>query len=673
MDGNRSDLTSSGDPVTRISDLRPAREHLASSNAPRSRRISPLKKTLAQVLLARGAVTAAQLSAARKVQRSLARPLGDILRAQNAVSETDLLSALAIHYRLGLTDLQNLRPDPALSKLLPASKAIALEAVPWQRMGGTTVVATAQPAHISSLRDAMPDAERVIFTLAPRAQVLAAQVALYGHALARRAEGQTPARLSCRNWNAGRAMQAMLLVGLCLAMLTLALPTVATVLLFSIAGLIFLSNVGLKALAFATAGRAAQVDSAAPPPATEASPTLLRLPVVSLLIPLFKERDIASSLIENLARLDYPAERLDVILLIEEGDEMTRDAINACTLPPWIRHVAVPKGHPQTKPRALNFGLNFARGSIVGIYDAEDRPEPDQISKVVRKFAETGPEVACLQGRLDYYNSGHNPLARCFTVEYASWFRVVLPGVQRLGLFVPLGGTTLFLRRDVLEKLGAWDAHNVTEDAELGLRLARHGYRTELVETTTFEEANAAVWPWIKQRSRWQKGYLMTWLTAMRQPAQLYRDLGAWRFFGFQVQVLGAVTGFLIAPLLWSLMVKPFGVAHPLDAVLDPIHYAAIGVLMVGSLIMSMGLSFAATRAAHLRKHRGWILLVELYHVLGTIAAWRAFAEMLMRPFFWAKTQHGQFGGSDMSANAPTSQPTDCASSFRRTTKAMDK
>jgi hypothetical protein len=236
---------------------------------------------------------------------------------------------------------------------------------------------------------------------------------------------------------------------------------------------------------------------------------------------------------------------------------------------------------------------------------------------------------------------------------------------------VPLGGTTLFLRRAVLDKLGAWDAHNVTEDAELGLRLARHGYRTELVETTTFEEANAAILPWIKQRSRWQKGYLMTWAAAMRQPQRLWSDLGAWRFIGFQVQVLFAVAGFLVAPLLWSLMIKPFGLPHPLDAVLQPVHFAAIAVLMVASLLLSMALSFVATRPAHLRGCRPWIPLVELYHILGTLAAWRALTEMLVRPFFWAKTEHGKFGGTD----APTlaAQPCVSASSLRRTTKAIDR
>ena len=167
----------------------------------------------------------------------------------------------------------------------------------------------------------------------------------------------------------------------------------------------------------------------------------------------------------------------------------------------------------KTKPRAMNYALPFCRGDIVGVYDAEDRPDPGQIRAVVQHLQAAPPEVACVQGYLDFYNSADNWLSRCFTLEYAIWFRVVLLGVQRLGLPIPLGGTSVFFRRGVLEQIGAWDAHNVTEDADLGMRLARFGYRCEMIASTTWEEANCRVGPWIRQRSRWLKGYALTWAT----------------------------------------------------------------------------------------------------------------------------------------------------------------
>jgi len=208
------------------------------------------------------------------------------------------------------------------------------------------------------------------------------------------------------------------------------------------------------------------------------------LPVITLLIPLYRERAIADHLLTRLEALDYPRERLDVCLVLEDDDATTRAALNRTHLLTWMRPIVVPQGTLRTKPRALNYALDFARGSIVGIYDAEDAPDPDQLRIVAATFATAPPNVACLQGVLDYYNSSANWLTRCFTIEYASWFRVVLPGYARMGLVVPLGGTTLFFRRDILEQLGGWDAHNVTEDADLGLRLVRAGYRTCLLYTS---------------------------------------------------------------------------------------------------------------------------------------------------------------------------------------------
>jgi cellulose synthase/poly-beta-1,6-N-acetylglucosamine synthase-like glycosyltransferase len=554
------------------------------------------------------------------------------------------LPALSALHGIGLApEGPPARPDPTLATQLPAAAALRLEAVPVSRAGGAVVVATCRPDRAALIRAAMalPAGGRVLVTLAPRAQVTAAQIALYGEALARLAEGQAPQRDSCRGW---RPRQAMLGLGGVLGTLALVgtlLPQLLVGVVFGLALLIFLGNMTLKIAAFAATLRAERTPA---PPAAPTAP--LCLPVVSILVPLYREPEIAGRLIARLGALDYPRERLDLLLVVEADDTVTRAALAVTPLPGWIRVIAVPPGTPRTKPRALNFALNFARGEIVGIYDAEDRPEPDQLMRVVRRFAELGPDTACLQGRLDYYNARHNTIARLFAVEYATWFRVLLPGVQRLGLVVPLGGTTLFLRRAALVDLGGWDAHNVTEDAELGLRLARRGYRTEIIDTTTFEEANAAVLPWIRQRSRWQKGYLLTWAMAMRAPRALLRDLGPRRFLALQVQMFGAVAGFLVAPLLWSLMVKPFGVAHPLDALVGPMGYGVLATVFVASLVLSLAIAVRATRAAHLRALRPCILLSEIYFLLATLSAWRAAAEMLLRPFWWAKTSHGSFGGT---------------------------
>ena len=316
-------------------------------------------------------------------------------------------------------------------------------------------------------------------------------------------------------------------------------------------------NMGLKA---AAAGMTlAEARKTKNPVTTPAAPEIAKMPKVSIMVPLFKEVAVIAELVKNLRCLDYPKELLDILLIVEADDQKTRDRLASKTLPFWIRTIVVPEGTLKTKPRALNYALDFCKGSIIGIYDAEDAPATDQIRNVVRRFHERGPEVACLQGVLDFYNARCNWLSRCFAIEYAAWFRIILPGLEHLGLAIPLGGTTLFFRRAALENLGAWDAHNVTEDADIGIRLARHGYRAEILETVTREEAVCRSLPWIRQRSRWLKGYAMTWAVHMRSPTRLFRDLGARRFFGFQILFLGTLSQFALAPVLWSFWLVVFG------------------------------------------------------------------------------------------------------------------
>jgi cellulose synthase/poly-beta-1,6-N-acetylglucosamine synthase-like glycosyltransferase len=371
------------------------------------------------------------------------------------------------------------------------------------------------------------------------------------------------------------------------------------------------------------------------------------------MVPLYKEKEIATPNIQRLFALKYPHELLDVCLVLEEDDDTTLATISRTALPPWIRAIRVPKGDIKTKPRALNYALDFCRGSIIGVYDAEDAPASDQIERVVERFAQRGPEVACLQGVLDFYNARSNWLTRCFAIEYATWFRVVLPGFQKLGLAIPLGGTTLFFRREILEELGGWDAHNVTEDADLGIRLARHGYRTELIPSVTQEEANGRVWPWIKQRSRWLKGYAITYAVHMSRPRALWKELGAWRFFGVQLLFAGTLSQFILAPLLWSFWFIPLGLPHPLETVLPDWGFWALGAMFFGSEVIGIAISVIAVRSAghmHLAK---WAPTLHLYFPLAAIASYKGLWELVAKPFYWDKTAHGIFEASEPANSSP--------------------
>ncbi|WP_336509521.1 glycosyltransferase [Ruegeria lacuscaerulensis] len=369
------------------------------------------------------------------------------------------------------------------------------------------------------------------------------------------------------------------------------------------------------------------------------------LPCVSILVPLFKEREIAGALIRRLQRLTYPKALLDIILVLEESDDVTRSTLAEVDLPSWIRTVEVPELNGlTTKPRAMNYALDFCRGEILGVWDAEDAPQPDQIERVVWHFAQAKEDVVCLQGVLDYYNPRTNWRSRGFTIEYNSWFRVVLQGIARLGLVVPLGGTTFFFRRDKLLELGGWDAHNVTEDADLGVRLSRAGYRTEMVDTTTYEEANFRAWPWVRQRSRWLKGFMVTYLVHMRAPLRLLKDLGPLRFFGVQAFFLGTVGQFLLAPVLWLFWLSTFGIPSLLDTIIPNTLMTVLLFLFISAEITNAVVGMIAVSARERRFLMPWVPTMPLYFPLGVLAAYKALWELAINPFFWDKTQHGQAG-----------------------------
>jgi glycosyltransferase XagB len=597
------------------------------------------RRQVAVALLHSGKVSSDELlHALARRSRETAR-LPQMLRARGLIDDRDILEAEARSWGFRPVAIAGILPDPRLVDALGAETCLRHGLVPWRRVGDITVVALSRPETFQALRP-MLEARLgpVCAGLAPLRDIIAAIHALRGDALARAAEHRVPPAESCRSWprlyRAPKTMTCLVL----LAILVVVAP-VATGL--ALLGFSLLSLLAIVALKFA-ATIAALTLNRTPPPAETAPDD----PTVSIIVALYRESDIAGRLVRRLARLDYPEHLLDVILAVEAGDHMTRDALDAAELPPWMRIIVVPEGEVKTKPRALNHALDHAWGSIIGIYDAEDAPERDQIRKVVAHFRAAPSKVACLQGVLDYYNPHTNWLSRCFTIEYAGWFRLILPGIARLGLVVPLGGTTLFFRRDVLEKLGGWDAHNVTEDADLGIRLARHGYRTELIDTVTGEEANCRAIPWVKQRSRWIKGYMMTWAVHMRDPGLLWRQLGPRAFIGFQIMFLGTIAQFLLAPLMWSLFLVPFGFDHILLAVLPPAAFWTMMAAFLLSEAANLTVGIIGIRRTRHQLSVWWVPTLKLYFPLATLAAYKALVELVTRPFYWDKTSHGLFDQS---------------------------
>ncbi|MDW4499888.1 glycosyltransferase [Sulfitobacter sp. D35] len=614
------------DLLVQIPDSDPARAH------------TPLGRHLVD----EGLIDPADLDHALQMQNFVDAPLGEIMVSEGLLARDDVLRALCRQSGLTRVDLDTHPPSIGIEGCLAATFCLEHGVLPWREMEGKLYVATSRPLSFDLFRIALGrNGPAMVPIVADAAQIRAHLSRMYGRELAAKAMRRVAAVESCRGWadrHARRALKAGVLASMLAAAVLLApLWTVTVGMIF--ATLTLLMTTGLKAAALASQLGQLRIEDRAPEPAAV---TPFRMPCVSVLVPLLREREIAGVLIERLSRLTYPKSLLEVVLVLEEGDTVTRDTIAATQLPHWMSVVEVPEsGGLTTKPRALNYALDFCQGSIVGVWDAEDWPEADQIERVVTRFNAAPPDVACLQGRLDYYNARTNWMSRCFAIEYATWWRIMLPGLARLGFVIPLGGTTLFFRRDILERLGGWDAHNVTEDADLGLRLARRGYVAELLPTVTREEATCSPWAWVRQRSRWLKGFLVTYMVHMRHPLRLWHELGPLRFFGVQGMFLATFSQFACAPLLWSLWLTFLGGGHPIEATLGWGAVTTLSVLFAMAELINLAMGLVAVSD---RDHRHLMPIVPtmmLYFTLGALAAYKALWELLRAPFFWDKTQHG--------------------------------
>jgi len=369
------------------------------------------------------------------------------------------------------------------------------------------------------------------------------------------------------------------------------------------------------------------------------------LPSYSVMVPMLRERESTlRGLVGALSGLDYPTDRLQIQLVLEETDLETRAIVEGIPLPDWFDIVLIPDMEPHTKGKACNYALYFASGEFFTIYDAEDHPDPMQLKKAVIAFRLSGPEVVCAQSHLNFYNVRENWLTRMFTLDYTVWYDFMLPGLEKLDVPICLGGTSNHFKTSVVRELDGWDAFNVTEDADLGLRFAKKGYRTIMLDSTTLEEANMRVGSWIRQRSRWMKGYMLTYLVHMRQPLAFLRTIGLWRFLGVQLFVGGNFMGNLINPPLWGVTllwgsneIWPW-TESPLFP--DSFWHPAMFAFVVGNSA-AIGFTMLAAWRRGLYDLIPLALTLPIYWVMAAIASYKALVELFTRPFYWEKTEHG--------------------------------
>ncbi|MBU0478537.1 glycosyltransferase [bacterium] len=369
-----------------------------------------------------------------------------------------------------------------------------------------------------------------------------------------------------------------------------------------------------------------------------------KLPVYTILVPLYKETELLKQITTSINKLDYPKDKLDVKLLLEEDDRETIEFTQKLSLDSHFKRVIVPHSIPKTKPKACNLGLSEAQGEFLVIYDAEDVPESDQLKKAILAFRKVPDEVICLQAKLNFYNQRQNWLTRWFTTEYSMWFDLYLPGLGDFDAPIPLGGTSNHFKTDKLKELCGWDPYNVAEDCDLGIRLHKRGYRTQMLDSTTWEEACSNLKYWIRQRSRWVKGYIQTYLVNNRHPVSLLKKLGIKNYLNFHMIVGGMFFCFLMNPFYWLLTLLWFLTRWQELAIFFPPAVFLLGALclFVGNFVFIYTCAIGAYKRGYYDLVK-YALIIPPYWALISIGAWKGFIQLITRPFYWEKTRHGFF------------------------------
>lgn len=595
------------------------------------------------MLLMSGLVTREQLDIARAAKAKSGAHIDETLVALGMIDESTLLDLMMVSWELEPAHLTD--TDPELVRQFSGQELMAANWIPVRTLDdGSTLVATAR----------VPDEEReqqiaavvgtpVSFTVATSWDIKNTILRIFGAVIADEAANelwkQNP-QLSARTvFSRGQKIGLAVTAVVFLALLVFwPAQTLAGVVGFI--SVVFLAGTAFK---FFIAMRGAKFDVVERVTSAEVARLVdSELPRYTVLVPVFREANIVNQLVRNLGSIDWPIEKLEVLVLVEEDDLETRNAFTASNPPEHFHVVTVPRGHPQTKPRACNVGLYFATGDYLVIYDAEDTPDPDQLKKAYIAFQRGGHTTVCVQAALSYFNPNENALTRMFTLEYSYWFDYMLAGLDAYDLPIPLGGTSNHFRTSALIELGGWDPYNVTEDADLGIRATALGYRVGVVNSTTMEEANNSIPNFIRQRSRWIKGYMQTTLVHARTPVRLMAKIGLARFLSFVLLIGGTPATFLGVLPFYVLTLMTLLLPTQFISQIFPTWVLWLTLLnfIVGNAIM-VYLSMMGPFKRGAFNLILWSLLNPIYWILHSIAAYKGLWQLLTRPHYWEKTDHG--------------------------------
>jgi cellulose synthase/poly-beta-1,6-N-acetylglucosamine synthase-like glycosyltransferase len=611
---------------------------------------------LGETLAARGFITEEQLRGAINEQESSGGRIGEVLVHSGALEERDLQTVLSGSLGIPTVELSAHDPDDVPRDLLPDPVLRSIGCVPFAADSSTVYVAVPEALSADELAELQSHSSlRLDQFLAPRNEIEDFRRAAYGDVYTRTAKSNLMERFpdsSAHSVLSGGQKAALAILAIILIVGLIIDWKTTLIVLFALAAVFYLLTALYKLIAgFSALNHRYLLD--VEPEDLDAMDDH-DLPVYTILVPLFREAAVIPYLVRGIENLDYPKHKLDVKLLCEEEDDETIDAIRVLNLPPHFDTVVVPASQPQTKPKACNFGLLGARGEYVVIYDAEDRPDPQQLKRAVYMFRNMADKsIVCIQAKLNFFNQETNWITRWFSIEYSLLFDLLLPGLDSRRDPIPLGGTSNHIKTAALVQLGAWDPYNVTEDADLGIRLHQAGYRTTMMDSTTYEEANTQIGSWVRQRSRWIKGYLQTWLVYMRNPVRTLGGMGLKGFISFTL-LIGGTFIFLINPLFWFLTTLFALTQAGFIQELFPgwVYFLAAALLFIGNFVfVYLGLVAAVRRGDD--NLAVYALFLPFYWGLMSVAAWKGFAQLITNPFYWEKTEHGVDLGEVQPSTAP--------------------
>ncbi|KAB7615538.1 glycosyltransferase [Amylibacter sp. SFDW26] len=594
------------------------------------------KRSLGRVLLAQNWVTESDLLKAWSIQAYEQAAIGEILIGMGKITQDQLYWALGELHDLDIVDFAIHPPSLNWVDFSTPIQSLQKGYIVWRCTDTHMTIAVTDPNMIENLRAEFHDKDKLLdFVLITPPELQKFIAGTQADILKDNALSCCPDAYSCKSWMTW-SKPNILRFGLLSVLVTIAVINPATTIFICLCIVFATLTVLMWFRLFCLYTLYSRKNNKHAKPNKR-----MKRPKVSILVPLYKESAIINRLINRLSSIEYPKELLEIHLIYEQNDDETKNAITILNQPDHIKFLEVPDGHLKTKPRAMNYALDFCTGSIIGIYDAEDAPEINQVECVIQHLNAADDDVACVQCVLDFYNPKTNWMSRCFTIEYAILFRVILPALSKYKLPIPLGGTSVFFRRNILEKMGRWDAYNVTEDADLGYRLYRMGYRCEWINAITYEEANYRFIPWIKQRSRWLKGLLFTGLVHLRNPIKLHQKIGT---LAFMSMVSLTIIPWLLCPLvpiILPMWVLSIGYDLPYYSNLPPYFITGLVGLFIATECLSFVLGFTATNTPNHKHLRPWIFTTILYWPITCFASYKALFEMIIRPSYWDKSEHG--------------------------------